>query len=102
MLNIYAENRYNEAKEFATKTGQLESFNKVFEAMEKRAENANVNIYEDFAPLSFYFTVNRKDDNSLISNGGIIYHGKHDGNGNGGAPTFSVCIDPTTGWKIHT
>ena len=35
-------------------------------------------------------------------NGGVIFHGTHDGGGNGGAPTFSVCLSPTDGWSIHT
>ncbi len=39
---------------------------------------------------------------SFLYNGGLIYHGPHDGGGNGGAPTFSVCLTPTSGWSIHT
>jgi hypothetical protein len=35
-------------------------------------------------------------------NGGLIYHGKHDNGGDGGSPTFSVCLEPTNGWSIHT
>ena len=35
-------------------------------------------------------------------NGGLIFHGKHDGGGDGGAPTFSVNLTPTNGWGIHT
>ena len=35
-------------------------------------------------------------------NGGLIYHGKHDGFGSGNAPTFSVCLTPTNGWSVHT
>jgi hypothetical protein len=44
------------------------------------------------------------DDDKLILYGGFIFHGLHDGFGNGGAPTFSVCIDPDDkpGWSIHT
>ena len=35
-------------------------------------------------------------------NGGLIYHGAHDGGGDGGAPTFSVNLSPVNGWSIHT
>lgn len=34
--------------------------------------------------------------------GAITYHGKYDGYGSGGAPTFSVCLTPTDGWSVHT
>ena len=35
-------------------------------------------------------------------NGGLIFHGAHDGHGSGAAPTFAVSLTPTTGWSIHT
>lgn len=35
-------------------------------------------------------------------NGGLIFHGDHDGGGDGGMPTLSVCLQPTDGWAIHT
>jgi hypothetical protein len=35
-------------------------------------------------------------------NGGLIYHGTHDGGGDGGAPTFSVNLSPVNGWSVHT
>jgi hypothetical protein len=54
----------------------------------------------DFAPHSFYFE--RYENEKFRGNGGIIYHGKHDGFGSGSAPTFSVCLEPTQGWQIHT
>lgn len=34
--------------------------------------------------------------------GGIIYHGKRDGFGNGQGPTFSVTLEQTEGYQIHT
>jgi hypothetical protein len=57
-------------------------------------------IYNDFAPLSFYFA--RTVNGNFSGNGGIIFHGQHDGFGNGSAPTFSVCLTPCDGWSIHT
>lgn len=34
--------------------------------------------------------------------GGLLFHGTHDGHGSGGAPTYSVCLTPTSGWAVHT
>jgi len=59
------------------------------------------NISTDFAPLSFFFVRYNAQNESVLC-GGIIFHGKHDGFGNGSAPTYSVCIEPTNGWSIHT
>ena len=52
-------------------------------------------LFKDFAPYSFEFSAG-----GLY--GGLIFHGSHDGGGNGSAPTFSVCLTPTDGWSIHT
>lgn len=35
-------------------------------------------------------------------NGGLLYHGSHDGFGSGKGPTFAVTLTPTHGWSIHT
>lgn len=35
-------------------------------------------------------------------NGGLLYHGNHDGFGSGEAPTLAVTLNPTDGWSIHT
>jgi hypothetical protein len=43
-----------------------------------------------------------KEDYVKWFNGGLIYHGRHDGGGDGGAPTFSVNLTPQYGWSIHT
>lgn len=59
-------------------------------------------IAKDFAEHSFYFV--RQKDGRFKGNGGIIFHGKHDGFGSGSAPTFSVSSDNSreTRWEIHT
>jgi len=54
-----------------------------------------VRLFLDFAPYSFEFSVGGL-------NGGMIFHGGHDGGGDGGGPTLSVCLTPTTGWSLHT
>ncbi len=57
-------------------------------------------LYPDFAPLSMLFAIMK--EGKIIMNGGLIFHGRHDGNGSGSAPTFSVSITKTDGWQIHT
>ena len=58
----------------------------------------------DFAPLSFAFAIYTVKDGKekVWFNGGLIFHGKHDNGGDGGAPTFSVTLTPHSGWSIHT
>lgn len=58
-------------------------------------------LYKDFAPLSLSFIL-RDEDGVAFMNGGVIFHGEHDGGGSGGAPTFSVSLTPTSGWSLHT
>ena len=65
-------------------------------------DNIEVDITNDFAPLSFYFVRKNKKTGEYRNNGGIIFHGVHDNGGNGSAPTFSVNLTPTKGWAIHT
>ena len=55
----------------------------------------------DFAPHSLGFSIQRASGDRLVC-GGIIFHGAHDGGGDGGAPTYSVCLTPQVGWQIHT
>jgi len=62
-------------------------------------------LFKDFAPYSFEFMMERKnDDGEYVRwfNGGLIFHGNHDGFGSGSYPTLSVCLNPTDGWSIHT
>lgn len=65
-----------------------------------RKQGSETKIYPDWAPLSLYFE--RVYADSSKTNGGIIYHGSHDGYGSGSVPTFSVCLSKTSGWSIHT
>ena len=54
-----------------------------------------VTLYSDFSPYSFKFVVFREDTNRLVLCGGLLYHGDID-------ETFSIQINPTKGWEIHT
>lgn len=59
----------------------------------------------DFAPHSFNFTMEleTKDGEWTVwFEGGLVYHGPHDGHGSGALPTLTVSIDPAMGWQIHT
>lgn len=111
--------KLQEALEYAKKKGDT-SLQRCLDRLKQTEENirtngcphVNTDIYPDFAPLSFEFVryeeleictpygVEHKKE--FMSNGGIIYHGPHDDFGSGGSPTFSVCLEPTNGWSIHT
>lgn len=59
-------------------------------------------IGSDYAQHSFTFARMNSETGECSTNGGIIFHGKHDNGGDGSAPTFSVCLTPCDGWRIHT
>lgn len=63
-------------------------------------------VQPDFAPHSFFwnrlFDVETMEETIQGLHGGLIYHGAHDGGGDGGSPTFSVNLTPQDGWSIHT
>ena len=80
----------------------LDRLKQIEENYKENGVEIETTITNDFAPYSFYFVKSRKDTNNFIGNGGIIFHGKHDNGGDGGSPTFSVCIEPVNGWSIHT
>jgi len=85
-------------------------------------DNTRVFVAKDFAPYSFGLTWYLKakegegfqpheyparDYPELVGyrywlTGGLIFHGKHDNGGDGGAPTFSVSLTSTSGWSVHT
>lgn len=81
----------------STLRGCIENLDKVDDNLHTETE-----ITCDFAPHSFCFT--RKKDNRFCGNGGIIFHSKEDGFGNGGRPTFSVSLNDSreARWEIHT
>ena len=67
-------------------------------------DGTRVRLFRDFAPYSFGFRVERMREGEwcCLFEGGLIFHGAHDGNGSGARPTFSTTVTPTVGWSIHT
>jgi len=103
MITDLSNGKLAQIKAFATTHGLTESYENTLARLERHSQNGcEVKVYSDFAPLSLYFEIFR--EGLFEMNGGFIYHGPHDGFGNGGAPTFSVCLAPdkTAGWSIHT
>jgi hypothetical protein len=91
---IKCEERYNEAREYAEKTGdktlwrcldQLEEVNKYM--------GCETTLYKDHAPLSFLFK--RIKNGEVILSEGLIYHGNPD-------VSMAFQIEPFIGWQIHT
>ena len=80
----------------------LDSLEQVEKNYAENGMKVQTNIFNDFAPLSFEFTRYEIGTATFLGNGGVIFHGNHDGYGSGQCPTFSVCLEPTTGWSIHT
>jgi len=101
MLKDLTNGRLEEAKVYA-KNHNDESLQKCLDSLQRVDENSGceTSIVTDFAPLSFEFA--RFKNGKRVMNGGIIFHGQHDGFGSGAAPTLSVTITPTSGWQIHT
>lgn len=94
----------SETLEFAKKHGRLQDFLDQVQHVRNIASNhtgARVKFCKDFSPHSFVWVI-RKADGNMVMNGGLIFHGPHDGFGSGQGPTYSVTLNPTDGWSIHT
>ena len=112
-MKDFTNGELEKTRQFAKSIGCLEQFENTLKRLCIREENENVGnqgrkshveLYPDFAPHSFFWVWRETESQRVIMNGGIIYHGKHDNHGSGGAPTYSVCIDPSDKpeWRIHT
>jgi len=64
------------------------------------SEDNVIYLYDDLRS-SLYFEIMNRATNTLVLNGGIIFHGSHDAYGAGGIAQH-VCLIPTEGWSIHT
>ena len=114
MLVIECEKYFQDVVEFAKKNDLYEN-EKINGALKKRldyletyggdATRSRTRLFIDSAPYSFGFLLERKDGEGewvTLFEGGLIFHGAHDGHGSGAAPTFAVTLTPVTGWSIHT
>ena len=113
MLTIHedAKERWSEVKKFARMAGKAKQLADNLRYLAHYAmhgsKKTRCTLFRDFAPLSFEFRLDTLKGESCKTwrywfNGGLIFHGQHDGFGSGGAPTFSVCLTPQDGWQIHT
>jgi len=99
---------FDKVVEFAKKTNKYDNLKENLDYLDTYAQrNGNKTqciLYKDFAPYSFEFQMQIKTNDKYEKwfNGGLIFHGSHDCGGDGGGPTFSVCLNPTDGWSIHT
>ena len=112
------EDYFNEVETFAREAGRLDDFYGRLQYLVcgetpddeltcwGRRCKMRVRLFSDFAPHSFEFVKETmyedSDEWTFEFNGGMIFHGAHDGGGNGGAPTYSVNLSPQDGWSIHT
>jgi len=103
--------KLDEIKSFAATHPNGKSLTQCFEHLGRIVKNTFTDcaiwVFPDFAPMSLYFALVEATEapyerEQIKMNGGIIYHGSHDGFGSGSAPTFSVNIEPTDGWSLHT
>lgn len=93
----------DQIKAFAKEKHLAREFVSTFSRFKAQSKKGfDIYLYADWAPYSLYFI--RKKNNLYDGNGGFIFHGVHDGGGNGGAPTFSVELNPdkNSHWSIHT
>ena len=106
-LEILDKDYYDDVVRFATESGQIDSLQAQLDYLSTYSdERCKCVLYKDFAPYSFAFTMQMKNEAGEYVrrfNGGLIYHGSHDNGGvGGGAPTFSCTASPVQGWKVHT
>ena len=71
----------------------------------RRSDTTRVRLLPDGALCCFYFVIEQKNSAGeweRLFNGGLLFHGAHDGLGSGSGPTFACTLTPTIGWSIHT
>ena len=119
MLIIDNQKHFDEVVAFAKKLGLYEDDGETNNALANRlkyleeyggkdadgSDHMRVRLSPDFAPMSFYFVIEKKNaagEWGSLFDGGLLFHGRHDGNGSGFAPTLAVTLEPTSGWSIHT
>lgn len=98
-INVDDQDYFDSIFAFAVSLGgeRLESLQKSLEQISRIQKNCGgrAELYRDFAPQSFGWSAGGMA-------GGCIFHGAHDGGGDGGAPTFSVSLTAQNGWALHS
>jgi hypothetical protein len=112
MLNTDGfEDYLKEVKAFAVKVGKGDQLQSKLNYLDTYADHEGEGLTrcllgkDHWAPQSFSFIMQRLDKNGEYQywfDGGLIFHGSHDNGGDGGAPTYSVNLNPEDGWSIHT
>lgn len=105
MLEDKTDGKLQSIKAFAAQHDKLEQLQEQLDYLANYGQQETKCILlPDFAPQSLRFVMQRKDGDDWKHwfNGGLIFHGNHDGYGSGAAPTFSTCLQPTDGWAVHT
>lgn len=107
-----AEKHLEEVRQFADKAGLRADLEAILARLASwgHTDKSRCVLLKDFAPMSFAFHIERLMEDGTYKfnfNGGLIYHGPHDGFGDGSAPSFSVDLGSIfgpqkPGWSIHT
>jgi len=96
------------ARAFAERVGLQESLEKNLRFLDGYGGPSKVTratLYGDHAPYSFGFLIEIRGPDERYRpwiEGGLIFHGPHDGHGSGSGPAYAVTLEATTGWSIHT
>ena len=114
MLQIQDQTHFDHVVAFAKKNNLYEN-DEINGALKERLDyletygggpaKCRARLCRDSAPYSFGFLLEKRDGEGkwvTLFEGGLIFHGSHDGHGSGAAPTFAVTLTPVTGWAIHT
>jgi len=98
-----------EVQAFAVRIGMRDNLEAQLRFLDEYAEDGDrgrtcCRLYHDGAPFSFGFLMRLRRGGKYLDwfNGALIFHGPHDGGGDGTAPTLAVCLQPTAGWTVHT
>ena len=98
-----------EVQAFAVRIGMRDNLEAQLRFLDEYAEDGDrgrtcCRLYHDGAPFSFGFLMRLRRGGKYLDwfNGALIFHGPHDGGGDGTAPTLAVCLQPTVGWTVHT
>lgn len=94
-------------RKFAAEIGLLAQLEEKLRYLDQYASprTTRCTLYHDFAPHSFGFTMEARGKDGewrVLFEGGLIFHGSHDGHGSGAYPALAVTVSPTSGWSIHT